>query len=188
MANSGIKLRKHVLHSNFKDEIVVDVPLSSDGSWQKCYGFNSLLGVVLAISIDTGCVIDYEAKSLVCFTCKKNKDASAEWKEAHTKSCCINHEGCSGKMEKDGTVSVETRKLRYTTFVGDGDFSSFGAVVDAVNSEYGDQYTVEKVDCIGDIHKLLGTASRTYKNKRRGAVLSDGKSTGGKGRITDPSN
>ena len=190
MANAGIKLRKHVLHTNFKDEIIVDVPLSFDGSWQKRYGFNSLLGVVLAISIDTGCVIDYEVKSLVCFTCKKNKDASAEWKDAHTKSCCINHEGSSGKMEKDGTVSiflrsVETRKLRYTTFVGDGDSSSFGAVVDAVNSKYGDQYPVEKEDCIGHIQKRLGTALRTYKNKRRGAVLSDGKSTGGKGRLTD---
>ena len=51
MTNAGIKLCKHVLHSNFKDEIVVDVPLSFDGSWQKRYGFNSLLGVVLAIYV-----------------------------------------------------------------------------------------------------------------------------------------
>ena len=90
-------------------------------------------------------------------------------------------------MEKDGTVSiflhsVEIRKLRYTTFVGDGDSSSFGAVVNAVNSKYGDQYPVEKEDCIGHIQKRLGTALRTYKNKRHGAVLSDSKSTGGKGR------
>ena len=36
------------------------------------------------------------------------------------------------------------------------------------------------------MHKRLGTALRSYKNKRWGAVLSDGKGTGGKGRLTDP--
>ena len=39
---------------------------------------------------------------------------------------------------------------------------------------------VEKEDCIGHVQKRLGTALRSYKNKRRGAVLSEGKYTGGK--------
>ena len=39
---------------------------------------------------------------------------------------------------------------------------------------------VKKVDCIGHVQKGMGTALRSYKNKRRGAVLSDGKGIGGK--------
>jgi hypothetical protein len=43
----------------------------------------------------------------------------------------INHEGSSEEMEAVAAVqifsrSIETRKLKYTTFVGDGDSSSFG--------------------------------------------------------------
>ena len=94
--------------------------------------------------------------SLICFTCKNNKDSSDAWKEAHILNCSINHEGCSGRMEKDGSVeiflrSIGTRKLCHTTFVGDGGSSSLGAVANAVTCKYGDQYPVEKKDCIGNI-------------------------------------
>ena len=172
MLNASSKLRQNILMETYSEDAIVNVPISIDGSWQKRYGFNSLLGVVLALSIDTGCVVDYSAKSLICFTCKNNKDSSDAWKEAHRLNCSINHKGSSGKMEKDGSVeiflrSVETRKLRYTTFVGDGDSSSFGAVANAVTSKYGDQYPVEKEDCIGHIQKRLGSALRSYKNKKQ---------------------
>ena len=94
-------------------------------------------------------------------------------------------------MEKDGSGeiflrSTEIRRLRYTTFVGDGDSSSFGAVANAVNRKYGDKYPVEKEDCIGHIQKRLGAALRSYKNKKRGVLLSHGKGVGGSGRLTDP--
>ena len=36
------------------------------------------------------------------------------------------------------------------------------------------------------MQKRLGTALRSYKNKRRDAVLSAGKGTDGKGRLADP--
>ena len=39
---------------------------------------------------------------------------------------------------------------------------------------------IKKEDCIGRVQKRLGTALRSYKNKRRGAVLSNGKGTDGK--------
>ena len=39
---------------------------------------------------------------------------------------------------------------------------------------------VKKEDCIGQVQKRLGTALCSYKNKRWGAVLSDGKGTGSK--------
>ena len=60
-----------------------------------------------------------------------------------------------------------------------GDSSSFGSFLAAVNE-------VKKEYCIGHVQKRVGTALRSYKNKRRGAVLSDGKGTGGKGPLTDP--
>ena len=37
---------------------------------------------------------------------------------------------------------------------------------------------VKKEDCIGHVQKRLGTALRSYKKKRCGAVLPDGKGTG----------
>ena len=59
MANAALNPRKQTLGHNYIEDVTVNVPVSFDGSWQKRYGFNSLLGVVLAISIDTGCVISY---------------------------------------------------------------------------------------------------------------------------------
>ena len=89
------------------------------------------------MSIDHGLIFDYAVKSLVCFTCRKHPNASLAWKEKHSPDCTINHERSSGAMEKDGAVEIFTRsidkhKLKYTVFVGDGDSSSFGAVVSAV--------------------------------------------------------
>ena len=44
----------------------VPVGVTVDGTWQKRYGFNSLLGVVFIISVDTG---DYEIKCKHCLEC-----------------------------------------------------------------------------------------------------------------------
>ena len=38
---------------------------------------------------------------------------------------------------------------------------------------------------MGHVQKRLGTALRKYKNDKKGKKLSDGKSVGGKGRLTD---
>ncbi len=40
--------------------------------------------------------------------------------------------------------SIETRKLKYTQFVGDGDSSCFGRVAEAMVGLYGDLYVVVK--------------------------------------------
>ena len=46
--------------------------------------------------------------------------------------------------------------------------------------EYFEKLTLEvkKEDCLGHVQKRLGTALRSYTNKRWGAILSDGKGTG----------
>ena len=166
------------------DDTIAEIPISIDGSWQKRYGHNSLLGMVFAKSIDTGEVRDYVVKSLFCHTCKNKKEASAEWKKEHAPVCCINHEGSSGSMEKDGAQCFYVHRIKYTTFVGDGDTSSFAAVTVALSKEY-DDYTVVKEDCIGHIQKRMQAALRSYKNNCRGILLPDGKGVGGKGRLGD---
>ena len=162
--------------------------VSVDGSWQKRLGYNSLLGMVFLISVETGQVLDYCIKCLFCHECKKHPDATQAWKDTHAPNCKVNHEGSSGAMEKEWAIEMFTRSidkynLCYTTYVGDGDSSSFGKVKEAVVEKYGEEYVIEKEDCID--HKRLGSALRSYKNKKRGVPLSDGKGVGGHGRLTD---
>ena len=89
--------------------------------------------------------------------------------KTHEQRCPINHEGSSGAMERYAAVemftrSIEKHNLFYNIFVGDGDSSSFGAIVAAVIEKYGEEYVVEKEDCIGHIQKLntIMTISSTF--------------------------
>ena len=93
-------------------------------------------------------------------------------------------------MEVEGSIetflrSIKKHNLCYTTYVGDGDSSAFASVKNAVLLKYGDQYKIEKEDCIGHIQKRMGTALRNYKSNARGSKLSDDKGVGGQGRLTD---
>ena len=53
--------------------------------------------------------------------------------------------------------SLELHKLRYTTFIGDGDSSAFRSVTLA--KPYGEDVTITKSDCIGHVHKRMGIPS-----------------------------
>lgn len=146
--------------------------------------------------METGEVLDYVVKSKICFECKarsnweKISERYKNWYRKHEKECAINHIESSGEMEKAAAVtmflrSIEKHKLRYTVYVGDGDSSSFGEVKESLQKKYGDNYPVTKEDCQGHIQKRMGTNLRSYKNKAKGKVLSDGGTVGGKGRLTD---
>ena len=79
-----------------------------------------------------------------------------EWKLYH--DCTINHPGSAGSMEAAGVVnifkrSVETKKLRYTTYLGDGDSKSFQ---DIVESNIYPGHEVEKHECIGHFQNRVG--------------------------------
>ena len=52
------------------DYNIYDCSVSVDGTWQKRYGFLSLLGVIYLISMETGEVLDYVVKSKICFEYK----------------------------------------------------------------------------------------------------------------------
>ena len=68
-----------------KDVKAVSVGVTVDGTWQKRYGFNPLLGVVFIISVDSGEVLDYEVKCKHCFECRsyskwdKNSEKYQTW-------------------------------------------------------------------------------------------------------------
>ena len=76
-------------------------------------------------------------------------------------------------MEKEAAVemfkrSIPLYNLKYTTYVGDGDSSSYGEVCDAMFKKYGDEYIVVKEDCVGHIQKRMGTNLRTLKKNSKG--------------------
>lgn len=172
----------------------IPVAVSIDGTWQK-RGFTSKYGVVIAILVDTGEVVDFEVLSLHCHECRKHQhdDKTSQmykqWEEKHSEKCQINYEGSSGGMEGDGALkifkrSISERNLKYTTFVGDGDSDTYKVVRDGIAKIYGGRYKVIKEECIGHIQKRMGNALRNYKKDGKGKKLADGKTIGGKGRLT----
>ena len=124
----------------------IDVGVSVDGTWQR-RGFN---GVVTAISIDTGKVVDVEIMSKICKHKEylKNTDplAYANWRNSHY--CSSNYSGSAPGMEPEGAKrifqrSIDDKNLRYTKFLGDGDSKSFSSIKDIY-----DGTTVETLECI----------------------------------------
>ena len=170
-----------------------NITASFDGTWQKP-GHASLNGVVSAVSILSGKVVDYQVKSKYCKACQRkshlNRESLAylQWQIQHQSKCSINHEGSSGAMEVDGLReifhrSVEKYGARYTTFIGDGDSSSYATI--AEEKPYGPDVFIEKKECVGHVQKRLGTRLRKLKASFGNRKLKDGKSIGGKGRLTN---
>ena len=168
---------------------VIDVIVTVDGTWQK-RGRTSLFGVVVVISWLTGQVLDTEVLSKHCGACKMKDSLSTEefeeWYDSHRKDCECNYEGSSNAMKVEGVRRIWLRseselKLRYTTFIGDGDAKSFSTLVDL--QPYGPDVTLTKHECVGYVQKRLGTALR--KLKKSGVVDEDGKVVKFKGRLTD---
>ena len=108
------------------------VVVSCDAAWQK-RGFASLNGLVSVISVETGKALEYRVLTKKCSQCSlwenhKDNEGYVEFMMKHESECLINHAGSAGKMECDGIVSclessIETHKLCYTEYLGDGDSS-----------------------------------------------------------------
>ena len=65
---------------NYKSDAKNSVPVAAviiDTTWQKRYRFDSLLGVVFIIFVDTGEVLHFEVKCKHCFECM----VRGEWHE-----------------------------------------------------------------------------------------------------------
>ncbi|GFW15512.1 uncharacterized protein TNCV_4656521 [Trichonephila clavipes] len=127
-----------------------NIAVTLEGTRQK-RGYTSLNGVVTVTSIDTGKVIDVDILSKYC-ACKNLP--------FHEKDCKRNYVGSSGAMEIQGTSKIFQRSLslhnaRYITYLGDGDSKAFDAV--KKKNIYGNEYPIEKLQCIGHVMKHMGT-------------------------------
>ena len=170
----------------------LDVTVSFDGTWAK-RGFTSLFGVFFVMSVDTGEVLDYHVFSKFCQKCSKKKneckddlEAFEAWKAEHiiNGECDINFEGSSPAMEAEAAQvlwsrSIEKHNMRYKFMVSDGDSKAYSAVEDTY-----DGVKVEKTDCVGHVQKRMGKHLLKLKSSTKGK-LDDGKTIGGRGRLTD---
>ncbi|GFW09915.1 uncharacterized protein TNCV_4252441 [Trichonephila clavipes] len=99
-----------------------------------------------------------------------------------------NYSGSAGKMEVDGMLRIFNRSeklhnLKYSNYIGDGDTKTFNALSE--NKPYGDDHLIQKIECVGHVQKRMGTRLRKLKLVYSKKKLSDGKTIGGKGRLTD---
>lgn len=163
---------------------------SGDGSWRK-RGHSSLQGFSSLIRYETGKVIDVAPKQSFCHACvrhpEEDSEAYSEWWNEHQPNCSANHAGSSGKMEVDGIIEMFKRSeslygVRYKNYIGDGDSKVFKSVCEA--QPYGADFQVQKKECVGHVQKRMGTRLRNLKSSFSGKLCSDGKSIGGRGRLT----
>ncbi|GFU00060.1 uncharacterized protein TNCV_2346021 [Trichonephila clavipes] len=132
-----------------------------------------------AICENEGKVIDVDILSKYC-ACKNLP--------FHEKDCKRNYVGSSGAMEIQGASKMFQRSLslhnaRYITYLGNGDCKAFDAI--KKKNIYGNEYPIEKLECIGHVMKRMGTRLRRLKAQLKGQILSDGKSLSGKNRLTE---
>ncbi|CAH2086841.1 unnamed protein product [Euphydryas editha] len=150
-----------------------DVSVSGDGTWKK-RGFASLYGVSSLIGHYSGKVLDVFVKSY-CKLCEswKNKLDTAEyeeWKEEHIKTnqCTANHIGPSGNMEVSSIIEMFKRSivkhgLRYMNYIGDGDSKTYSGLLKA--QPYGEDFVINKKECVGHVQKRMGTRLRKLTSK-----------------------
>lgn len=173
-------MREAVEESVEENDGVRDICAAFDGTWQR-RGHRSLNGAVSAISVTTGKVLDVRVYSKHC-RCKNRLQ------RLHENSCVANYDGSSGGMEVKGVIdmfksSESQYNIRYRYYLGDGDSSAFPSV--QKETPYGPGFEIEKLECVGHVQKRMGTRLRSYKSKKGQAKLSDGKSAGGRGRLTE---
>lgn len=172
-----------------------DIAVSYDGTWMR-RGFASLYGAFTVIAYDIGKVVDFEVLSKFCHKCtylagKKQKgeitDEEFEQQTAQHQ-CSVNTTVSAPAMESAAAKtlwarSVTNRHLQYTTYIGDGDTKSFKAVRDS--APYGLDVPIIKEECVGHVQKRVGTSLRKLKKDFAGKKLADGRTLGGRGRLTD---
>lgn len=156
---------------------VLNIDVSFDGTWLT-RGHKSHIGATFVIDIPSGLALDFEVLSNFCRPCsinkkKKDKKSFEEWHATtHARKCHLNFPGLSGAMEAEGAVRLwgrsEEKGLRYVTFLGDGDSSSYKAVTN-MNEGKGpyEDVTMKKEECINHVQKRMGTRLRKLKEELR---------------------
>ena len=163
-----------------------NVTVSFDGSWHK-RGHTSLYGIAAVIEVNTGLILDYTVLSKYCHMCSlketeyKGKETAEFQRWLPTHLCCINYVGSSNAMETEAARILwgrsEERGFRYTGFLSDGDSKAY-TVVSNLNI-YGQEYPIEREECVNHAHKRMGGALRKLRKEK----CLGGK---GQGKLTDP--
>lgn len=189
--------------ATFKNTQSDNLTVSGDGTWMK-QGFSSLFGVTSMIGYWTGKVIDIFVSSLYCNLCKlwQNKLNTCEfesWHEEHVENneCQANHTGPSGNMETAALIEMFSRseelyEAKIENYIGDGDTKSYGNLVKA--KPYGENFTINKKECVGHVQKRMGARLRDIVNKtveekevktgKNAGKKRRSKMLGGKGKLT----
>ncbi|KAJ8882017.1 hypothetical protein PR048_018505 [Dryococelus australis] len=154
-------------------EIIGDIPIAFDGTWQK-RRHASKNPVATLTSIDTVKVIDVGALTKHCYCFDGNTSGEH-------KNCQKNYEGTSEGMEADAAVkifrrSVLKRGVRYVQFLGDGNFKAYKSV-------WLNQNHIRIRWSMLDMHKTRWAHTSKNKQTLRTTVLSDGKLL--RSRLTD---
>ncbi|GFS74776.1 uncharacterized protein TNCV_1690751 [Trichonephila clavipes] len=157
--------------ASLKNQEIVDVSVSYDGTWQK-RGHISNLGLGIIIDILSGHVLDFEVLSKYCQNCVvAGRDMGVDraefhiWQKGHADVCDKNFNESSGAMEMHGALimwrrSISDWQMRFVSMLSDGDSKTFKFLSD--NKIYGSDIKIEKEECLNHIAKRLGT---TLRNK-----------------------
>ena len=139
--------------------------VSFDATWHR-RGHYSNQGFAAAIEIDSGKILDYILYERLCNKCHRwtdelKIDKPEEYNEfwaKHSSECPANFSGTSQSMESEAALaiwgrSVEKHNLAYTTYIGDGDSSSYKCLYES--DPYNSVELVRKEECIGHAQKRL---------------------------------
>ncbi|GFX88736.1 uncharacterized protein TNCV_1557811 [Trichonephila clavipes] len=71
-------------------------------------------------------------------------------------------------MEVDGMLRIFNRSeklhnLKYANYIGDGDTKTFNALSE--NKPYGDDYLIQKIECVGHVQKRMGRLTDSLIDK-----------------------
>lgn len=172
--SSAAKQEKKLTCDENNIDDTTDVTVSGDGTWKK-RGFSSLYGVSSIIGYCSGKVLDIFVKSSYCKLCEAWKKKLStiefeEWQADHLQKneCSANHQGPAGNMEVSSIVAMFQRSfekygLRYSNYIGDGDSKTYSGVLNA--KPYGDDFIVNKKECVGHVQKRMGKRLRDLVNK-----------------------
>lgn len=94
------------------------------------------------------------------------QDECDQWYQKHKDVCDTNYEGSSNAMELEGVESIWKRsvaelKLRFTTFIGDGDSKAFANLL-VIKVTFWWWCSIEQAWKVhtGHIQKRMGTAEK----------------------------
>ena len=125
LSNKIKNATKHVAEESMKsaaaelknEEVVADIGVSVDGSWQK-RGFSSLNGVATALSISSGKILDTEIMSRHCKSCDLMETLKIcdpkeyeLWYINH--NCALHYEGSAPSMESVGATRIYERSVQF---------------------------------------------------------------------------